>query len=293
MDRNLIVNADDFGWTEAINEGVITAHTEGIVTSATLLATGRAADHAVQLARAAPGLGVGVHLSYERGGTFIDPRRLRTIFSPEGEPRFGPYSLWAAASLSGNVRRHLRDHFRSQVGWVLDRGISPTHLDTHRHMHMWPAIMRMVCEVAKEFSIPAVRLPAEPFASRFRVSFLVRMQLAGMVWTIPVNRAYIRSLGLKTTSQFVAVPVTGHWTKERLLAILETLPVGWTEVVVHPGRPGDPDDDAGQLIQSRATELGILIDPQVREVCQARGIRRVSYRDLAAEPVASPARLPA
>jgi len=283
MGRYLIVNADDFGWTEGINEGILSAHCSGIVTSATLLATGRAAKHAVKAAFATPSLAVGVHLSYHFGTPLIDPRKLHALFRPDGTPRYNTVALWLAATVSSTVRADLRDHFRSQIDWVISKGLIPTHLDTHKHVHFWPVITDLLCQLANEFSIPAVRLLAEPgFPFSQRIS-PVSLLLTTLNWTTPINRAYMKSYLLDCPQRFMGIVMTGHWTKHALLDILSSLLPGWTELMVHPGRPAGLEREPTRLVQSRQRELEILTDPEVRQQCQSNNIKLASYRELAAK----------
>lgn len=281
MERYLIVNADDFGWTEGINEGIVSAHAKGIVTSTTMLAAGRAARHAVALAGATPSLAVGVHLAYQLGRPLIDPRTLDVIFRADGTPRYGTLGLWAAVTVSRAARRQLREHFRAQIDAVFGYGLTPSHLDTHKHVHYWPTVTRILCDLANEFSIPAMRLTAEsPFrgASGSRVS---RMQLAALGWTVPINRSYIRSSRVFFPVRLMGIVQTGQWTKQALLGILDALPDGWTELMVHPGHAAGLDGEPTRLVQSREHELDILTNDEVRNRCQLNKIVLANYRDLA------------
>ena len=280
MNRCLIVNADDFGWTEGINEAIVDSHSRGIVTSATLLAGGAGANDAVRLAGSTPSLGVGVHLSYHFGGLLIDPRRLSAIYRNDGTARYGTVRLWLTVSASRWAREQLYEHFRSQIAWVLDKGITPTHLDTHKHVHYWPPVTRMLCRLADEFSIPAVRLLAEGCGSAGGIS-TTSLALAGLAWTIPINRHYIRSASLKSCGSLVGIGQTGRWTKGGLLGILERLQPGCTELMVHPGNARGLADQPTRLVASRQVEWDILTDPEVKRQCQSSNIELVNYHDLA------------
>jgi predicted glycoside hydrolase/deacetylase ChbG (UPF0249 family) len=291
MDHFLIVNADDFGWTEGVNEGIIDAHRRGIVTSATLLAGGRATQDAAQLAIATPTLGVGVHLAYQLGAVLVDPRRLSKIFRTDGTPRLNTLRLWLRVTIDKQARRQLKEHFRSQIENVLDLGIQPTHLDTHKHIHYWPAVNHIVCELADEFSIHAVRLLAAPSRERpMAGSYSVRLQLAGLGWTAFINSKHINSFGLISPQRFLGIPMTGSWTKQVMLDTLDALPGGWSELMVHPGSERGLENEPTRLVESRRQEWDILIDPEVKERCQSNKINLASYRQLV-ESVRRPQRL--
>lgn len=278
--RYLIVNADDFGWTEGINAGIIETYKNGLTTSATLLATGAARDDAVRQARAEPSLGVGVHLSYELGRPLIAGERLWAIFRRDGTARYGTLGLWAGVGCRKAARRQLREHFRSQIEWVIEQGVAPTHVDTHKHVHYNPIIMRMVCVLAGEYGIPAVRLPAESWR-RGPGGRFTKLQLLLLRGTVSRNRACVRSHNLAATDRLVGVALTGRWTKAAFLDTLERVPAGWTELMVHPGRSDGLAGEATRLVQSRGEELAILVDSEVKDRCGHHGINLVSYRELA------------
>jgi len=277
--KKLIVNADDFGQTEGINAGIIDAHARGIVTSTTLLATGNARDHAVRLAGAYPTLGVGVHLSYHLGKPLCPPEILTALFEGDGRPIHGTLGLWAAVTCNRRALSQLTEHFRSQIEWVLQQGIRPTHLDTHKHIHYCPAIANIVCDLARQYAIPAVRYCEDRFTRRGPIK--VRLQLLAMEGLRLYSRLAIDSRRLARTDRFMGVAMTGVWTKADLLAILEHLEPGGTELMVHPGRKAGLVSDVTRLIESREQELAILTDAEIMERCRQRNIQLCNFRPLA------------
>lgn len=279
MDRNLIVNADDFGQTEGINTGIIESHTRGIVTSTTLLATGAARDHAVELAKAYPTLGVGIHLSYQLGKPLCPPEILTALFDRDGRPLHGMLGLWAAVACNPRALSQLAEHFRSQIEWVLRQGIQPTHLDTHKHIHYSPAIANLVGDLALQYKIPAMRYCEDRFTRRGAMA--VRMQLLALEGLRLYNRLVIDSRKLARTDRFMGVALTGVWTKADLLAILDRSEPGWTELMVHPGRKAGLTPDCTRLIESREQELALLTDAEVMERCRQNNIQLRHFRPLA------------
>lgn len=236
--QSLIVNADDFGLTRGVNEGIVRAHHDGIVTSTTIMADAPAFEHAVELARAAPSLDVGVHLVLWPESTAM-PQRL---------PSF------VARALGSSVRE-IEDNFARQVERVIEAGIVPSHLDTHKHTHLLPNVMRAVTRVARRFGIA-----------------WVRRALFGWQAT---------SAGLKTPDHFVGIRLTGHMEESSLLAALSKLRPGVTELMCHPGLC---DDDLRRaptrLREHRERELEALTSGNVRDFLQRRGIELTSCRQL-------------
>ncbi len=221
----LIVNADDFGFTRDVNEGIVEAHRNGILTATTLMANGAAFDHAVALARETPSLDVGCHL------VLVDRWSMKDL-------------AWA---LSQGEQR-IFETFATQVRKIVDAGIQPTHLDTHKHAHLLPSVWKAVVRVARESGIAWVR---RPLVSRGRSSRNVR-----------------------TTDHFTGFRATGRLDREALIAELERLPEGLTEFMCHPGKLG-PELSAARtrLKESRAIELAALTSSEVRDVIARRGIR--------------------
>lgn len=144
--KRLVVNADDFGFTPDVNEGIIEAHVRGILTATTLMANGAAFDDAVRRAQDAPALDIGCHLVLIGGASLLTGKPL-----PETPARL--VSLLAA----GRIRVY--EELRAQVERILEAGIRPTHLDTHKHTHLAPPVLDAVTRLGEEFHIRWIRRP--------------------------------------------------------------------------------------------------------------------------------------
>ena len=252
-DKILLVNADDFGFTSDVNAGIVEAFERGIVRSATLMANGAAFDDAIRLARAHPELDVGCHLTLVQG---------------PGLPSSLPELIGAIA------RRRIRIHeeLAAQVQRILDAGLRPTHLDTHKHTHLLPPVLEVVCRIAREFGIPWVRCPFD-FSPRGGGRALC-------LWRPYVRRA-LRRGGCRTTDHFAGYALTGRLDTARLVRLIRSLPAGTTELMCHPGRCGPELASARtRLKASRERELEALCAPEVREALQATRAQLVSYREL-------------
>jgi hopanoid biosynthesis associated protein HpnK len=285
---DLIVNADDFGLTRGVNAGIIRAYREGILTSATLMANGPAFDDAVELARANPGLGVGVHLAL-LGGRAVAPRQEVTSLADRDNQLPDTLFVLLTRLSSGWIpTRQIEREFRAQINRVLDAGIVPTHLDTHKHTHTHPRVMEAMGRIANEFKIRCVRKPFEDF----RISMSNRrangkgntrqvMSAVAAGTTAPLFRLLVKAYGLLTPDHFFGLTVTGRLRSKGLLEIMARLPQGTSELMCHPGVC---DDELRQLptqLQSeREDELTALTDPNVRRAAEARGIRLIGYQEI-------------
>lgn len=238
------------------------AHREGILTAATLMATGTAFDDAVRLAREAPGLDIGCHLVLVGSA---------------------PYPPTVAALIRAMVAHRVKvyDELRAQVAKILDAGIVPSHLDTHKHTHLLPPVLEAVARLSQEFRIPWVRRP-----------FDFPLEAGGVPWS---RRAVSRGLGVmrrrmgrvlnthhcRMTDHFAGFRITGRYDAAELALLIRNLPEGITEFMCHPGYATEELRAARtRLKESRAEELKALVSADVKRALQESGVRLVSYREL-------------
>src|SRR6266436_8521191 len=159
--KNLIVNADDLGWTDVVNRGIVEAFHHGIVTSASLLANGAAFAEAVEAACSAPALGVGLHLNLSDGPPVADRETVTSLLNDDGEFASGPESLLLRRVWRGLLLAEVETEWDEQIQKVRDAGIAPTHLDGHKHVHMLPGLFEIALRLAKRHGIGAIRVSLE------------------------------------------------------------------------------------------------------------------------------------
>jgi len=271
----LIVNADDFGASPAINRGVERACRDGVVTSASLSACGAASGDALSLVDELPQLGVGVHLTLAGGRAVADPGAAPTLVAEDGALPRGPYAF-AVSYLSGKISAaDVTTELRAQLARARDAGVRATHVDSHFHLHNFPGVAPVVVALVREFGIPAARL------SRCRLRPARRgwlgRQLALRLCAEAFGRLG-REAGLKMPDGLEGQPWAGALTAERLVAAVETLGPGTWELVCHPATANAADDDARAY--DRAGELAALTSPAVRAALEDRRIRLINYAAL-------------
>jgi chitin disaccharide deacetylase len=286
--KQAILNADDFGLTRGINEGIIRAHRDGILTSATLMANGPAFDDAIELAKAHPKLGVGCHLVLS-GGTSVAPRE--TIPSLAGPDGSLPESLAAlvVSVTSGNLRTDdIETELRAQIAKIRSAGIEPTHVDTHKHTHCHPRVMNVVARVARACGISKIRNPVEDLRDSWQST---RPDVPGRILDFAAScavrlvRSQFQSIakryGLRWPDHFLGLVVTGRLDPSALAYLIEALSEGSTEIMLHPG-VWDPElEKVGSRLQrQRETEMQALMSPQVSRAVREGQIRLISYREL-------------
>jgi chitin disaccharide deacetylase len=292
--KNLIVNADDLGWTEGVNRGIGEAHRNGIVTSASLLANGPAFPHAIELARGLPNLGVAVHLNLSDGAPLAGSQTMSNlILDSLGNFAGGPERLALKMATASSAMHRLavsdiESEWDLQIRRVRDVGITPTHLDGHKHVHMLPGLFEIALRLAKRHGIGAIRVSHEN--SRLRAALSGgAAQRAGVVLRQGVQARGLKLLardaheqaeraGLATADYFCGVAQTGELTKEGVIRLLHNLPEGTTELMCHPGYVDEHLRRSGTRLQdSRQKELEIFTDPEVRNVVASQGIRLIDY----------------
>ena len=161
--RYVIITGDDFGFSHGVNRGIIHAHECGVLTSASLMVTGRACDEAVALAHAHPRLAVGLHLVVVCGQTALSPREIPHLADVAGHSPFGPLRTGVRYQFNTAARLELRREIRAQLELFRRTGLQLSHVDGHLHMHTHPVVLQILIELAPEFDIRVIRLPWEEF----------------------------------------------------------------------------------------------------------------------------------
>ena len=286
--KRLIVNADDFGFTSGVNRAIVEAHTRGVVTSSTLMAKGRAFGEAAELSKAVPGLSIGCHVVLIDGEPMVEPGTIPSL-TQDGRFRDGLKSFAARALIARMDASEIEAEASAQIRKLQSAGISVSHIDTHKHTHLFPSILRPLLRAAAACGVKAVR---NPFGPKFP---LQSSQLLGRpsLWTRYAEvkvlgrfagkfREAVDREGFTTTDGTLGIEVTGTLDETLFRAIAESVPDGTWEFVCHPGyNDADLQRARTRLRESREMELRVLTLPAARDVLSRGGIELISYRDLA------------
>lgn len=270
MATRLIINADDFGFSCGVTDGILICHTQGILTSTTWMATMPDRDRAIDLALGTPTLGVGVHLCLTQGVALTKCSR---ILDRDGRfPRSLPKLFWRLRKQE--ARQQAWEEFSAQIAYAKGRGLVPTHVDSHKHVHHLPALHEAVIGAAKEQRVGWVRTAREVkiggiggggFGYRMLKRYANRLT------------GRLAAEGLKTTDWFFGLATTGRTDAGVWLKILQGLPAGLGEVMVHPGFIEGITRADTRLLEERLVEQKALIDAGVREAVKAVGVVPASY----------------
>lgn len=289
--RRLIINADDFGLTAGVNRAIAEAHQHGVVTSATLMANSAAFGDAVKLSKSNPKLSVGCHVVLLDGAPLAAPEKIPALLERGlNPPRLRDKLLpFVSALLRGRVPPgQIATEVEAQVHKIKAAGIEPSHLDTHKHAHIFPAVLKPLLEVASRMGIRAVRNPFAPIKPLAFAHLARRPRLWTRYSQVKALRRYETSFrrqvaehGMVTPEGCFGVVVTGALDHQLFDCIIASIPEGTWEFVCHPGYN---DAELGQvrtrLRHSRVAELEVLTSTAAKESLERHGIELISYRDL-------------
>jgi hopanoid biosynthesis associated protein HpnK len=290
--RRLIVNADDLGITPGVNRAIREAHCDGVVTSATLMATGNAFDDAVKLAQAVPSLSVGCHVVLVDGVPAGEPGFIPTLLSPRG-PGAEFYSRISMVAARAVSRRFNSDQLVCEIVAQIKRiqaaGVQVSHLDTHKHTHIFPHILSALVRAARITGVPAIRNPfvAASFMrfgafSRYRKLWKRYGQVRLLNSFGRMFRERMKHAGLATPHGSLGIIETGSLDYSLLRSAISNLPEGTWELVCHPGY-----DDAElrsshtRLLASRERERELLTSTELQDFLKKESVQLIGYREFA------------
>jgi chitin disaccharide deacetylase len=286
--KRLIVNADDFGLTHGVNRAIAACHQRGIVSSATLMATGACFDEAVAMAAQLPRLGVGCHVVLVDGEPLLPASQVRSLLAP-GTNRF--YHSIGEVLRAVAVGRFRAEEVEAEAGAQLARlrgsGIEVSHFDSHKHTHMFPSLLRPLLRAASAHGVMSVRNPFEaPGAvswreARLSKTLLVRKAETALLraWLYGRWLPTVRAAGFTTTDGSLGIAATGTLDEARLRAMLKQMRAGTWELVCHPGyNDGELAAIRTKLRESREVEMRALLTMDPVELCDEYGAELVTFR---------------
>ena len=285
--RRLIVNADDFGLTRGVNRAIVEARTRGIVTSATLMANSLAFDEAVQFAKADTGWSVGCHVVLLDGRPVCEASRVSSLVETRNGHAFRDgIAGFALRALTGRIdAEQVEAETTEQIRKLQSNGVTVSHVDTHKHTHMFPAALEGILRAARTCGITAIRNPFEVVAANFARAQRGLWKRYAQVKTLRGLaggfRRAVAKAGLRTPDGTLGIVATGHLNGNLFQNIADNMPEGTWEFVCHPGYvDADLDGISTRLRRQREEELAVLTSVEARQALESRGIELISYRQL-------------
>ena len=264
----LIVTADDFGLHEAVNEAVERGCRDGVLRAASLMVAAPAVTDAVARAKQLPELAVGLHLVLADGRAMLPPTRIPDLVDARGMFNSDMVRNGFRFFFLPHVRRQLADEIRAQFDAFVATGLRLDHVNAHKHFHLHPTILSLMLSIGREYGLRAIRLPAEPGMGPWLRPWLALM------------RRRMNEAGIVYNDHVFGIRHSGGMDETAMLAILDDLPEGLSEVYLHPASHGQLTDSMANY--RHADELAALLSPRVRDVIAARYVLCDGFSDPAA-----------
>ncbi len=278
LDRapRVLFSADDFGLSEAVNEGIERAHRDGMLSTASLMVAGAAASDAVARARRLPDLKVGLHLVTIEGPAVLPPTDIPLLVGPDGQFPSDQLGLGIGYFFRPAVRLQLAREIEAQFAAFVATGLALDHANAHKHMHLHPTVGALLIRAGLRHGLPAIRIPNEPAGPLGIAESLGARALRR--WTGLLRRRATRA-GLRTNDQCFGLAWSGHMEAERVRGLLARLPDGFSEIYFHPAARRDAVVDRLMPDYDHEGELAALCDAALGPLLAARGARPARWAD--------------
>ncbi len=276
----IIVTADDFGRSSAINAAIIQAHHRGILTAASLMVAGDAWEEAVQLARQTPTLAVGLHLVVSGGRAVLNPSEIPHLVDPQGFFPDDPLRLGLRYAWDRTAQRELAREITAQFERFAATGLPLSHVDGHQHLHVHPAVFSLSLRLARRYCARGIRVPADDLILALRHDR--RGAGAKIGWALGLGlvagwcRRQARKNGLAVADRVYGIFQSGQMTEDYVVNVLEALKVPTAELYFHPSLT-----TTGETLGPNPGDLATLLSPRVRQVITAHGLRLTTYHQAA------------
>jgi chitin disaccharide deacetylase len=274
-DRLLIVNADDYGLTPAVSEGILRGFRDGIITSTSVLVLGRGFTRSIGWLAETPGIGTGVHLALVgEDPPLLSAREIPTLVDRRGRLARSWRSLLPRVAARRIDLADVERELAAQVVAVEGAGVTVDHLDSHQHVHMFPGLRRVVVDVAHRFDVPAIRVTRA--ASRGPSGLLLRRLAATLVDELDAD-------GIAYPLCSTGLDEAGGLDETRLLQVIARFAAEScrsVEISGHPGEAVDTERDRYRWGYRWADELAAVLSPRVADAIARHGFVRATYRDL-------------
>ena len=274
----LIINADDFGFSQGVNAAIIQAHEEGILTSTSLMVSGDAAQEAIALAKNHPHLAVGLHLVLVCGKSVLPPAQIPHLVDSQGNFSDNPTQAGLNYQFNQATRAELRLEIAAQLEKFRNSGLNLAHVDGHLHLHVHPVILNILTELAPEFNIKFMRLPSEELSKNLKID--QRNLFTKIIWSLVFGqlRRYGESLlkahHIKFADRVYGLLQTGDMSEKYLLSLIPQIEAELVEIYSHPDLVNTEINNGGEV------ELAGLLSKQVREMLTVKGFELSNYNQL-------------
>lgn len=281
--RRLIVNADDFGMSEEVNEAVVRAFKEGVLTSTSLMVTGAAFEEAVRLAKENPGLAVGIHLVTVVGRSALPHREIPALVDSEGNFSNNPTLAGLKYYFSPQARRELRKELAAQFEKFRSTGLALSHIDGHLHLHVHPVIFNAALELGAKHGCRRMRVPVEE--RRLALAFDGAGAVQKTVHTLLFGglagymKGKLQTRGFSFPKRVYGNLQSGHMSERYFLYALDNLTAGTSEIYFHPAAYSD-DRVLASGERQCLLELEALTSKRVKKRIEELSVKLTNYFEI-------------
>lgn len=283
MNRFVIINGDDFGFSPGVNQAIIKAHQKGILTSTSLMVTGNDFAEAVDLAKANPYLAVGLHLVLCCGKSVLSPQQIPHLVDPQKNFPSDPVQAGLRYQFQAAAKQELKLEIRAQLEKFRQTGLLLSHVDGHLHLHTHPVVLRILVELAEEFSIRAIRLPYEELNFTLNIDSTQWLAKVTGAWIFGLLRRYgeglLQKKNICIAQRVYGLLQTGKLTEDYLLGLIPQIRANLVEIYSHPVLPSD-GESLSEALESGKLELEALLSKKVQTVFAAAGFELTNYNQL-------------
>ncbi|MBW4561899.1 MAG: hopanoid biosynthesis-associated protein HpnK [Mojavia pulchra JT2-VF2] len=278
--RFVIINGDDFGFSRGVNQAIIKAFKQGVLTSTSLMVTGEAAEEAIAEARKHPNLAVGLHLVLVCGRSVLSPSQIPHLVDSQSNFPDSPLQAGLRYQFHPAAREELQREIRAQLEKFRDSRLPLSHVDGHLHLHTHPVVLRILVELAQEFNIRVIRLPSEELKMTLKLDR--RGLLTKLVWAGVFGRlrrygeGLLKAHGINFAERVYGLLQTSSMTEEYLLGLIPQIQADLVEIYSHPAVI-NPEEPLNGPSGSGAAELSALLSDKVRNAIVQSGFELTNY----------------
>ncbi|WP_342597527.1 hopanoid biosynthesis-associated protein HpnK [Cyanobacterium aponinum UTEX 3222] len=270
-DKYVVVNADDFGYSDEINEAIIEAHRNGILSSTSLMVTAEKAKSAVKLAKENPSLGVGLHLVLCCGKSALNPEQIPNLVNKEGLFHDSAAIAGLKYQFIPSARQELKREIKAQLDLFRETGLKLSHVDGHLHLHTHPIVIQILAQLAPEYRIKFIRLPYEElnFTLKLdRTNPILKIIYANIFrWLRKSAEKPLSTSGVQILDRVYGLLQTGNMSESYLLGLIPQIKTIYNEIYFHPQSLTDQEYQA-------------LCSQKVQEIISTEGFKVVNYFQL-------------
>ncbi|MBD2394915.1 hopanoid biosynthesis-associated protein HpnK [Cyanobacterium aponinum FACHB-4101] len=270
-DKYVVVNADDFGYSDEINEAIIEAHRNGILSSTSLMVTAEKAKSAVELAKENPSLGVGLHLVLCCGKSALNPEQIPNLVNKEGLFHDSAAIAGLKYQFIPSAKQELKREIKAQLDLFRETGLKLSHVDGHLHLHTHPIVIQILAQLAPEYQIKFIRLPYEElnFTLKLdRTNPILKIIYANIFrWLRKSAEKPLSTSGVQILDRVYGLLQTGNMSESYLLGLIPQIKTIYNEIYFHPQSLTDQEYQA-------------LCSQKVQEIISTEGFKVVNYFQL-------------